>query len=88
MRTFSGRACCSAAGHGITAARHVSSRLTVSNWRTGLILVLRPNLAALREVAHRAMIKLHRLCAGHWRVFDVARLDTGETLMQIADLQR
>jgi hypothetical protein len=45
---------------------------------------LRSNLAALREVAHRAMIKLHRLYAEHWRVFDLARLDAGETLMQIA----
>jgi len=38
-------------------------------------LVLRSNLAALREVAHRAiLIKLHRLYAGHWRAFDSARL--------------
>jgi hypothetical protein len=52
---------------------------------TRLTLVLRSNLAALREVAHRAiLIKLHRLYAGHWRVFDLARLDAGETLMQIA----
>jgi hypothetical protein len=52
---------------------------------TRLTLVLRSNLAALREVAHRAiLIKLHRLCAGHSRVFDLARLEAGETLMQIA----
>jgi hypothetical protein len=30
------------------------------------------------------LIKLHRLYARHWRAFDLARLDAGETLMQIA----
>jgi hypothetical protein len=30
------------------------------------------------------LTKLLRLYAGHWLVFDLARLDAGETLMQIA----
>jgi hypothetical protein len=39
----------------------------------------------LCEVAHRTILtKLHRLYAGHWRVFDLAHLTAGETLMQIA----
>jgi hypothetical protein len=37
----------------------------------------------LCEVAHRTILtKLHRLYAGHWRVFDLAHLTAGETLMQ------
>jgi hypothetical protein len=39
----------------------------------------------LCEVAHRAILtKLHRLYAGHWRVFDLAHLTAEETRMQIA----
>ena len=40
-------------------------------------------LIAANDIA-TILIKLHRLYAGHSRVFDLARLDAGETLMQTA----